>query len=245
MEPMTGPKYALSLPRVEATKKPAAISIRPAGTTILVPRRLASIGAAGAAAPTPMANGSVRTPAERGEAHQPDLEGTLAPVPVTQAPPTSSSDAKTSEYASTIHCGRRAELPADRGQGDVDDRVVDEREKNAQAQDGEYRPPPGMHRVGAGRRCPPRSQVPARPRQPGTTSGGAALEPDITRGLHRARNRTAAPAGDCGGRAKRSVLPSRVSQFAECPHGHGAPPGTGATLSMSLSVSPKTLLNGK
>jgi hypothetical protein len=46
------------------------------------------------------------------------------------------------------------ELLADRGEGDVDDRVVDEREKNAQAQDGEYRPPPGMHPVGAGWRCP-------------------------------------------------------------------------------------------
>src|SRR2546421_89991 len=66
MEARTGPKYALSLPRVEAMKKPAPISIRPAGTTILVPRRRAKTGAAGAAAPTPRAKGSVRRPAERG-----------------------------------------------------------------------------------------------------------------------------------------------------------------------------------
>jgi hypothetical protein len=37
------------------------------------------------------------------------------------------------------------ELPADRGESDVDDRVVNEREEDAQAQHGEYRPPPGMH----------------------------------------------------------------------------------------------------
>src|SRR6185437_1883627 len=74
MEARTGPKYALSLPRVEATKKPAPISIKPAGTTILVPRRRAKIGAAGAAAPTPRAKGSVRRPAEKGAIAVDELE---------------------------------------------------------------------------------------------------------------------------------------------------------------------------
>ena len=46
--------------------------------------------------------------------------------------------------------------------------------------------------------------------------------------------------GDSGDRAKRSVLASLVSRFTGRRYGHGAPPGTGATLSVSLSVSPKT-----
>jgi len=47
-------------------RNPAPIRMRPAGTMILVPRRRARIGAGGAAAATPNANGSVCSPAERG-----------------------------------------------------------------------------------------------------------------------------------------------------------------------------------
>src|SRR5208337_1516641 len=101
---------------------------------------------------------------EPGEAHQPDLEGALAPVPVAQAPPHQQQrreDEGVSVDDPLQVAGRRVELLADRGEGDVDDRVVDEREENAQAQDIEYRPPPGMHPVSAGWRGPPSQPGPS------------------------------------------------------------------------------------
>ena len=163
---------------------------------------------------------------EPGEAHQPDLQGALASVPVAQAPPHQQQrreDEGVSVDDPLQVAGRRVELLADRGEGDVDDRVVDEREKNAQAQDGEYRPPPGMDPVGAGRRCPspqpgPRPAASARndPRGRRAQAGhhaGPSTSPKPDNGR----------IGDSEDCAKRSVLPSWLSRFAGCHGRHRRP----------------------
>ena len=146
----------------------------------------------------PESPAKAENPAKR---HQPDLEGALAPVPVAQAPPHQQQrreDEGVSVDDPLQVAGRRMELLADRGEGDVDDRVVDKREENAQAQDGEYRPPPGMHPVGAGWRCPSPQPGPGRAGQQrpagaprsSRTSRGPSSSPEPDSGPHRVSRET-------------------------------------------------------
>ena len=85
--------------------------------------------------------------------------------------------------------GRRAELPADRGQGDVDDRVAGQGEENARARHGEHHPPPVTHPAGPADLARPGNQPRARPLRRETADGaGPSSCPEAGGG----------PAADCG-----------------------------------------------
>jgi hypothetical protein len=85
--------------------------------------------------------GEGREPGERGE---PKLEGALAPVPIAQAPASQQQRGEDQRVRVDdplkLAC-RSVQPSADRGERDVDDRVVNDREKNAQAQNRQDRPP--------------------------------------------------------------------------------------------------------
>jgi hypothetical protein len=137
------------------------------------------------------------------------------------------------------------ELPADRGQGDIDDRVVDDCEENTHAQDGEYCPPPRMHPVSAGWRCPspqpdPQPAVPARNDQRGhRVQAGHHARPSSRPAPDSGPHREFRDSSETIGASIAGLPVRRTSMWSR------ALPGTGATLSIVAISLPAHLLRGK